>query len=72
MSTTRRARWRGWQVKRWSQDAFCCGAGGGRMFLGEEKGKRANVTRVEELVSTGAQPSGRRVVHAARRCSATR
>jgi Fe-S oxidoreductase len=25
------------------------------MFLGEETGKRVNVTRAEELVSTGAQ-----------------
>jgi Fe-S oxidoreductase len=35
--------------------SFCCGAGGGQMFLGEEKGKRVNVARVEELVATGAQ-----------------
>jgi Fe-S oxidoreductase len=38
--------------------SFCCGAGGGQMFLGEEKGKRVNVTRAEELVRTGAEVIG--------------
>jgi len=34
--------------------SFCCGAGGGQMFLGEEKGERVNVARAKELVETGA------------------
>src|SRR6202044_1859246 len=34
--------------------SFCCGAGGGLAFLGEEKGKRISTERVEELVATGA------------------
>ncbi len=38
--------------------SFCCGAGGGQMFLGEEKGKRVNVERAQELVATGAQTIG--------------
>jgi len=38
--------------------SFCCGAGGGQMFLGEEKGKRVNVERAEELVSIGASAIG--------------
>lgn len=38
--------------------SFCCGAGGGLAFLGEEKGKRVNVERAEELVKTGASIVG--------------
>ncbi len=32
----------------------CCGAGGGQVFLGDEKGTRVNVDRATELVATGA------------------
>jgi len=38
--------------------SFCCGAGGGQMFLGEEKGKRINVDRAQELAATGAATVG--------------
>ncbi len=40
------------------QRSFCCGAGGGLAFLGEEKGKRVSVERAEELVATGASVVG--------------
>jgi len=38
--------------------SFCCGAGGGQMFLGEEKGQRINVERAQELAATGAATVG--------------
>jgi Fe-S oxidoreductase len=38
--------------------SFCCGAGGGLAFLGEETGDRVSHTRAKELVATGAQIVG--------------
>jgi Fe-S oxidoreductase len=35
--------------------SFCCGAGGGLTFLGEETGERISHNRVQELAATGAQ-----------------
>lgn len=34
--------------------SFCCGAGGGLVFLGEEKGDRVSHVRARELAATGA------------------
>jgi Fe-S oxidoreductase len=44
--------------RRARERSFCCGAGGGQMFLGEEQGKRINVERAEELAGTGAAVIG--------------
>ncbi|HEY6988113.1 MAG TPA: (Fe-S)-binding protein [Bryobacteraceae bacterium] len=38
--------------------SFCCGAGGGLVFLGEETGQRVNQTRARELASTEATVVG--------------
>ena len=37
---------------------FCCGAGGGLAFLGEETGERISHNRAQELVATGANIVG--------------
>jgi Fe-S oxidoreductase len=42
------------EPERSRERSFCCGAGGGLAFLGEEKGKRVSVERAEQLVATGA------------------
>jgi Fe-S oxidoreductase len=38
--------------------SFCCGAGGGLAFLGEETGERVSHVRAEELAATGASIVG--------------
>jgi Fe-S oxidoreductase len=38
--------------------SFCCGAGGGLVFLGEETGQRVNQARARELAETGADVVG--------------
>ena len=38
--------------------SFCCGAGGGLAFLGEEKGERVSHVRAKELAATGASIVG--------------
>jgi Fe-S oxidoreductase len=38
--------------------SFCCGAGGGLVFLGEETGERISHVRAQELAATGASTIG--------------
>ena len=42
------------EAPRHGERSFCCGAGGGLAFLGEELGDRVNHERAKELVATGA------------------
>ncbi len=46
------------EANRNRERSFCCGAGGGLAFLGEEKGKRVSVERAEQLVATRADVVG--------------
>ena len=46
------------EAERHRERSFCCGAGGGLAFLGEEAGDRVSHGRARELMQTGAKTIG--------------
>ncbi len=43
------------EMERAGEKSFCCGAGGGRMWMEEHLGTRINETRTEDALKTGAE-----------------
>ena len=42
------------ELTRSKRHGFCCGAGGGRMFMEEHEGERVNLNRTDEILATDA------------------
>jgi len=42
------------EMERSGADTFCCGAGGGRMWMEEDRGTRINAERTSQALATGA------------------
>jgi Fe-S oxidoreductase len=43
------------ELERHGQNGFCCGGGGGRLWLAEHQGRRINQLRAEEVLRSGAE-----------------
>ena len=59
------------EMEKSGKNTFCCGAGGGRMWMEETRGTRINAERTRQVLETGADDRrhGVPVLHG--RCSAT-
>jgi Fe-S oxidoreductase len=42
------------EMEKSGKQTFCCGAGGGRMWMEETRGTRINAARVDQALATGA------------------
>lgn len=46
------------ELHRHGRHTFCCGAGGGRMWMEEHSGRKVNVDRTDEVIASGTQVVG--------------
>jgi len=43
------------ELTRSKRHGFCCGAGGGRMFMEETEGERVNLNRTDEIIAADVE-----------------